>query len=337
MDVHDDPRCCGKARHRPLHAVRLIRILAAICNHGATVPLYILSKVSMNALQSLAYLPASGEPTLGGDIGPVPWWSFSKTVLAIAALRLVDAGRLALDTPIAGQPFTLAQLLRHEAGLADYGGLARYHADVAAGTPPWPMAQFLAASDAQRLRFAPGQGWSYSNIGYHHVAQQIEQATGLGQGAALARQVFEPAGLVSARLARSPDDLVGVNMGAAPGYHPGWVCHGLVTGTVLDAARLLRALVTGQLLKPQTLAQMRRGRALPEHRSEIHPDPAYGLGLMLHAQHALDHPMGHSGEGPGSRIAVYAQGLEVCALWQSESVQSDAARETFKILASGQV
>lgn len=291
----------------------------------------------MNALQSLAYLSASGKSTLRGDTVPVPWWSFGKTVLAIAALRLVDAGRLALDTPIAGQPFTLAQLLRHEAGLPDYGGLARYHADVAAGTPPWSMAEVLAASDAQRLRFAPGQGWSYSNIGYYHVVQQIEQAAGLDQGAALARHVFEPAGLVSARLARGPEDLVGVNMGDAHGYHPGWVCHGLVTGTALDAARLLRALVAGQLLAPQTLARMRRGRALPEHRSAIHPDPAYGLGLMLHAQHAQAHPMGHSGEGPGSRIAVYAQGLEVCALWQPESVQSDAAREAFKILGSGQV
>ncbi len=30
---------------------------------------------------------------------PVPWWSFTKTVLAAAALVLVDAGRLALDEP----------------------------------------------------------------------------------------------------------------------------------------------------------------------------------------------------------------------------------------------
>jgi CubicO group peptidase (beta-lactamase class C family) len=36
-----------------------------------------------------------------GDVAdtPVPWWSFTKTVLAAAALVLVDAGRLALDTP----------------------------------------------------------------------------------------------------------------------------------------------------------------------------------------------------------------------------------------------
>lgn len=287
----------------------------------------------MNTSQSLAYLGPEGAPGLRGDRACVPWWSFSKTVLAIAALRLVDAGRLALDAPIAREPFTLAHLLRHEAGLPDYGGLARYHADVAAGGPPWSMAQILAATEGRRLRFAPGQGWAYSNIGYHHVARQIEQAAGQALGAALACLVFEPAGLETARLARIPEDLVDVNMGDARGYHPGWVYHGLVTGTALDAARLLRALLGGRLLQAATLARMRVGRALPEHRSATHPDPAYGLGLMLQARDAQSHPIGHSGSGPGSRIAVYAQGLAVCALWQAESVQSDAAHEAFKILA----
>ena len=45
-----------------------------------------------------------------GDVAdpPVPWWSFTKTVLAAAALVLVDAGRLTLDTPLAGQRYTLS-------------------------------------------------------------------------------------------------------------------------------------------------------------------------------------------------------------------------------------
>jgi hypothetical protein len=75
------------------------------------------------------------------------------------------------------------------------------------------------------------------------------------------------------------------------------------------------------------------GRALPEHRSALHPDPAYGLGLMLHAQRPQSHPLGHSGAGPGSQIAVYAQAGAVCALWTAQSMRLDATQEAFKILA----
>lgn len=73
----------------------------------------------------------------------VPWWSFTKTVLAATALSLVRDGLTTLDTPVAGWPFTLRQLLRHEAGLADYGELAAYHTAVAQGESAWPVADML--------------------------------------------------------------------------------------------------------------------------------------------------------------------------------------------------
>ena len=55
----------------------------------------------------------------------LPWWSFGKTVLAAMAFKLAEQGRLDLDTPLAGKPFTIRQLLAHHAGVRDYGGLAR--------------------------------------------------------------------------------------------------------------------------------------------------------------------------------------------------------------------
>ncbi|WP_159918162.1 serine hydrolase [Pantoea sp. 18069] len=288
----------------------------------------------MPAAQSLALIDSSGKPTVRGDAGPVPWWSFTKTVLAIAALRLVEDGMLCLDSPIAGERFNLRQLLRHEAGLADYGLIAQYQGDVAAGCTPWSVEQLLDRVDVRSARGAPGQAWVYSNVGYLYVGRQIAQAIGLSLADALKTCVFQPAGLTTARLARLPPDLADVNMGDVRHYHPGWVYHGLVTGTVLDAARLLAALVNGNLLQPQTLAQMCESRPLPEHRCALHPDPAYGLGLMLHAQDAAAHPLGHSGAGPGSRIAVYSRGGAVCALWAAESMQIDPTGEAFRILGN---
>jgi CubicO group peptidase (beta-lactamase class C family) len=284
-------------------------------------------------LESAAAIDETGRISLDGITDPVPWWSFTKTVLAVAALRLVERGRLALWEPVDGAPYSLGQLLRHEAGLPDYGGVARYHEDVAAGKVPWPVERLLAAIDADRPRYAPGEGWAYSNIGYLKVGRLIERASDLSLGEALRDLVFQPADLTSPRLATTPEDLAGVQMGEAAGYHPGWVYHGLVTGTAADGARLLRAVLTGALVRPETLAQMVQGRALPQYRNAVYPDPAHGLGLMHWAQDPLDHPIGHTGSGPGSSIAIYGVGRRTCAIWRAPAPDAEAvAGRVFKRL-----
>jgi CubicO group peptidase (beta-lactamase class C family) len=284
-------------------------------------------------MDATAIIDADGALTQLGTTDCVPWWSFAKTVLSIAALRLVEKGSLSLDGNLPGFPFSLRQLLRHEAGLSDYGGIAQYHADVAAGKMPWPVELLLAIVDADRLRYAPGTGWGYSNIGYLRVAQLIERVSGQDLAEALAEDVFGPAGLASPRLAREPDDLADVLMGSASGYHPGWVYHGLIVGTVADAARLLWSLTNNRLLRPTTFADMADPHALPNFRSAVHPDPAYGLGLMLRAKNPTMHPLGHTGEGPGSRIAVYAKDRKVAALWNSLPSTIDVEARAFERLA----
>src|ERR1700712_5627581 len=93
----------------------------------------------------------------------LPWWSFGKTVLAAAAFKLAEQGRLHLDTPLDGKPFTLRQLLAHTSGLREYGPLPAYQAAVTRGDVAWPADELLARADANNLLFAPGTGWRYSN------------------------------------------------------------------------------------------------------------------------------------------------------------------------------
>jgi CubicO group peptidase (beta-lactamase class C family) len=286
-------------------------------------------------MNSSTYINEEGEVRTSGIDMPVPWWSFTKTVLAIAALRLVEQGALTLNDPLTNERFTLAQLLRHQAGLPDYGALTQYHDDVAAHKTPWPVAQLLETMDADHLRYEPGTSWAYSNIGYLKIGHLIAQASGLPLATALDHLVFTPAQLTTAQLALTPADLRHVHMGEAQSYHPGWVYHGLVTGTTLDAARLLRALLMGKLLKPETFATMLQSHALPEFKSATHPDPAYALGLMLWAHDPLAHPLGHTGGGPGSEIAVYGKGKQVCAIWQTTPSDSDPVEtQVFKALSS---
>jgi CubicO group peptidase (beta-lactamase class C family) len=236
----------------------------------------------------------------------VPWWSFTKTVLCAAALALVRDGKFDLDKTLPEGPFTLRQVLRHEAGLADYSELAQYHAAVACNETPWRADDMLIRLEATRLRYAPGDGWRYSNVGYLYVARFIERLTGLALEEALTQLVFSPLGLSRVRLATKRADLQGVSMGTAQAYDPGWVYHGLLVGPLDEAALCLDRLLAGQTLPSSLLREMQTVRSLGGPiAGRPWVAPGYALGLM---QGAVEEGLilsGHTGCGPGSVIAVY--------------------------------
>ena len=236
----------------------------------------------------------------------VPWWSFTKTVLAAAALSLVRDGLIGLDEGVPEGPFTLRQLLRHEAGLADYSELADYHTAVARHETPWSAAEMLQRLDANRLRYAPGDGWRYSNVGYLFIARLIARVTGLRLEEALTQRVFAPLGLSRIRLATTRTDLAYVNMGAASTYDPGWVYHGLLVGPLVEAALCLDRLLDGHLLPQSLLREMQTVRTLGGPiAGRPWVAPGYGLGLMQGMVESGLTLSGHTGVGPGSIIAVY--------------------------------
>ena len=273
----------------------------------------------------------------------LPWWSFTKTVLAATALTLVRDGLVELDHSVAEGPFSLRQLLRHEAGLADYGELADYHTAVASHENPWPVEDMLRRVDASRLRYAPGDGWRYSNVGYLFVARLIERTTGLCLEEVLNQRIFTPLGLSRVRLAKTRADLANTNMGNAAGYHPGWVYHGLLVGPLAQAARCLDRLLAGDLLPPALLLEMQTTRALGGPiAGRPWTAPGYGLGLM---QGAVENGLtlsGHTGGGPGSTLAVYrcVQGNHsaCCAVFAESdlegAVETEAVRRLGSICAS---
>lgn len=236
----------------------------------------------------------------------IPWWSFTKTVLAAAALSLVRDGLLSLDEALAEGPFSLRQLLRHEAGLADYSELADYHAAVARHEAPWATDELLQRLDAGRLRYPPGSGWQYSNVGYLWVTRVIERVSGLALQQALNQRVLAPLGVSNVRLARTRADLAAVTMGDCSDYDPGWVYHGLLVGPLAQAALLLERLLAGDLLPPALLQAMQAPRLLGGPiAGRPWTAPGYGLGLMCGAVAGGLRLSGHTGSGPGSVLAVY--------------------------------
>jgi D-alanyl-D-alanine carboxypeptidase len=253
-----------------------------------------------------ARIDAAAPPGHDADQASVPWWSFTKTALAAAALTLVAQGRLVLDEPIAGRPYTLRQLLSHQAGVPDYSWFASYHQAIANGEKPWDVDELLSRAVADRLDFEPGRGWRYSNIGYLFVRQIIEQTTGGDIGSALRHLVFDALGLSSVRIVATACDLAGTAWGNRGNYDPGWVYHGLLAGTPADAASFLHRLMAGDVLPAALLTEMTTchplGGALPGRPWETH---GYGLGLMIGRMTSVGLAVGHSGAGPGSVSAVY--------------------------------
>jgi CubicO group peptidase (beta-lactamase class C family) len=253
-----------------------------------------------------ARIDALEEPVVREQQVTVPWWSFTKTALATAALRLVSQGQLELDEPFEGRPYTLRQLLQHRAGVPDYGSIPSYHEAVQRGEKPWDVGRLLDRVGADRLDFEPGHGWRYSNVGYLFIRQKIEEKTGRDIGSALKELVFGDLGLTSVRIVTTAKDLADTAWGNKSGYDPGWVYHGLLVGTADDAVCFLHKLMLGDVLPDEILAEMinpvRLGGPLPNRPWET---TGYGLGLMIPRFTSSGSTIGHSGAGPHSVSAVY--------------------------------
>ncbi|MEX2113026.1 MAG: serine hydrolase domain-containing protein [Pirellulales bacterium] len=136
--------------------------------------------------------------------------SISKPVAALAAMRTVELGKLALDDDVdqrltswhipasplsAGRPVTLRRLLSHTAGLTVHG-FPGYASDqsvptllqVLFGSPP-------ANTAPVKLLVKPGYMFKYSGGGYSVVQQLLIDVTGLPFPDYVRQQVLEPLGM----------------------------------------------------------------------------------------------------------------------------------------------
>ncbi len=251
-------------------------------------------------------------------------YSVTKTFIAAALLHQVSQGRLDLDAPIqhywpdfpVATPITLRQILSHTSGLPDYGGLPDYSAAVKA-TPsmPWSSEAFLAIARTRGLLFDPGQGWSYSNIGYLALKFLLENITGQPLQAVLNQLVFAPLALTQTLVASTLEDVTELTPGytalfgdnlqdMSQRYHPGWVSHGVMISTVPELAAMIDALMTGKILDLTLVEQM----VQPMHSLGSHPplqNVNCGLGLFMDTDSPYGRVMGHNGGGPGYSIAAF--------------------------------
>jgi CubicO group peptidase (beta-lactamase class C family) len=139
--------------------------------------------------------------------------SISKTLTAVAIMRLVEQRRVALDAPMSGllpewqlqgrqdpaRPVRLSHLLEHSAGLDDI----RYRHYLIEGRDI-TLQQALPLFGPYSPRWAPGSGTAYSNAGPIAVGRLIETLSGESFHDHMARAVTGPLGMGSARWLRDP-------------------------------------------------------------------------------------------------------------------------------------
>jgi CubicO group peptidase (beta-lactamase class C family) len=250
--------------------------------------------------------------------------SISKPIAALAALRLVEQGRLSLDEDVnvklvswkvPGNEFTrtekvtLRRLLSHSAGLT-VQGFGGYPADAPVPTLVQVLdGQKPANSDAVRVDVVPGKIWRYSGGGYTVAQQLMMNVTGRPFPVLLAELVLKPVGMEDSTYEQPlPGSLRPVAASGhtsdgrlLPGrYHtyPEMAAAGLWT-TPTDLARFLlevRRALRGE--SPVLTAEMARQMTTDQKSG-------YGLGLSIEGT-GPSASIGHGGSNEGFKCQMMA-------------------------------
>lgn len=235
----------------------------------------------------------------------VSWWSFGKTVLATGILKLVEQNKLDLDTKYFNNEATLIQVLRHEAGYGDYGYGPVYKKAVDNKERPGTFDKMIEITDNNNLMFESGANWRYSNIGYYHLKILIEKTMKLSISEALNILVFRPIGIHDVIVAEAKEDLKTCTY-VRDDYHPKWLYHGMVVGTLKRACQFLNRLSQGRIISENMLKIMQNVYELDfDMGKRPWKKPGYALGLMLDNRQDTKYSYGHTGMGPDSVISIY--------------------------------
>jgi CubicO group peptidase (beta-lactamase class C family)/D-alanyl-D-alanine dipeptidase len=249
--------------------------------------------------------------------------SVSKLFTDVAIMQLVEQGKVDLDAPVTrylpdfhprnpyDRPITLRQLMSHRSGLVREPPVGSYFDS----TSP-PLAATIASLNRTTLVYPPETHTKYSNAAIATVGYVLERLSGKPFAQALSAAVLQPLGMNASGFEPTPAltrDLAPAMMWtldghrfAAPTFQLGIAPAGSMYTTVTDLSRFVSALFAGgrgqngQLLKPETIAQMwtpqfaRPGDhegygigfrigALDGHRTVGHDGAIYGFATTLAA------------------------------------------------------
>src|SRR5438874_5110422 len=194
----------------------------------------------------------TGQPVTGETVFEAA--SLSKPVFAYGVLKLVEQGKLGLDTPLTlylPKPFVAG-----DERLAKI--TARIVLSHRTGFPNWP-----ADDGSVSIYFTPGARFSYSGEGYIYLQRVVEQITGKSLNQYMTEAVFTPLGMTSSSYVWRPDFDALTATGYASDGKPTELWKPTEAGaasslntTAKDYALFVEAVLTRKGLKSATLREM---------------------------------------------------------------------------------
>ncbi|MDF3045359.1 MAG: beta-lactamase [Ornithinibacter sp.] len=333
---------------QPTTSAHLDHVLAT-AQHDARLPSVVAGLVRDG---QLVWSGAAG--TVDGRAGGPPpdadtqyrMGSITKTFVAVAVLRLRDAGRLDLsdrfEDLVPGTPLgvaTVEQLLTHSGGVqAETSG--PWWERTAGGDWEALVAQPVGA------RFRAGRRFHYSNVGYAGLGRLLEVHHGRGWFDVVQKDLLEPLGMRRTTLRPTGDAAPGLAVHPfadvllrEPEHDAGAMAPaGQLWTTLDDLARWARFLAgdTAGLLSADTLAEMLE----PHHVVDEPGKPwvaAHGLGFSVWNEAGVRYA-GHGGSMPGflALLAVRLEGgdgVVVLTNTTASPVTGDLTRDLLRGLA----
>lgn len=198
--------------------------------------------------------------------------SVTKQFTAASVMLLQERGKLQVADPVGkyvpGLPaswnaITIAQLLHHTSGIANFTAQKEYR-----GIEPFSKkpAEILTMVRDLPLRFEPGSRFEYSNSGYVLLGQLIEQASGETYAEFVSKNIFAPLGMQDSgydwNAAILPHRAAGYERKGKGLVNAGFInmsiphAAGALYSTTHDLLRWNRGLYEGKLLKPESLNEM---------------------------------------------------------------------------------
>ncbi len=171
-------------------------------------------------------------------------FSVTKTFTALAALQLVQAGKIQLETPVSDylpeQPYkeriTVQQLLNHSAGIPNPLPLRWIH--LSSEHEGFNRDNFFKEvfKSHPKLDNKPGTKFKYSNLGYVLLGQLIEKVSGQSYEEYVTENIITPCGIRPGTLGFKIDSSV-----HATGYQKWWSFTNAILGALIDKHKFMGA------------------------------------------------------------------------------------------------
>jgi len=310
----------------------------------------------------------AAEPVTSSD-----FWRFgsiTKPMTSAVVLALAEEGLVDLDAPVAaylgsgwaagyaldgvdyGDTLTVAQMLNHTAGFAEFAFDPGFYAQVAGRLDqPLEPEEIVAWAVERGPQSVPGTDYEYTTVGHVVAGLVIEQVTGRPAAEVLEEYVFAPAGAADAYLPPTGSPAAGVVNGYVGGIlaeaiaalpalasleggarvgelldisvapqevltTAGWTGGGIEAQSD-DIARIMRVIFNGTVLNADSVATF----------TDPVPGENYGLGIGVGDIDGYT-TYSHGGGVPGFRSdALYIPELDIAVAASSNLVPLDPSSE----------